>query len=92
MEIKESPDIGHIPFRFSHLWIQHQDFMDRVCAAWDSAVSGFPFFVWEEKLRRVKKINKRIDKRFTFFSGGEERSSKAIRQTSIENEKHGNIC
>ena len=32
--------------------------MDLVASSWDVPVSGSPFFVWEEKLRRLKKYLK----------------------------------
>ena len=47
-------DLGPIPFRFSPLWIKEADFMQKVRDCWKELVNGSPFFVWEEKLKRVK--------------------------------------
>jgi hypothetical protein len=47
-------NLGPIPFRFSPLWINQKDFLNKVEEIWKTSVMGSPFFVWEEKLRRVK--------------------------------------
>ena len=47
-------DQGPIPLKFSPLWVKEQYFMQLVKDTWKQPVSGFAFFVWEEKLRRVK--------------------------------------
>lgn len=54
LELLPLKDVGPIPFRISPLWIQNPGFMERVKAVWDRAVNGSPFFVSEEKLRRLK--------------------------------------
>ena len=55
LEFKQKANLGPIPFRFSPLWTQHQDFLERACSIWTQRVTGSPFIVWEEKLRRVKR-------------------------------------
>jgi exonuclease III len=47
-------NLGPIPFRFSPLWISQKDFLKKVEEIWRMSVTGSPFYVWEEKLRRVK--------------------------------------
>lgn len=51
-------NLGPIPFRFSPLWINQKDFRERVEEICKLPVNGSPFFVWEEKLKRVKKALK----------------------------------
>ena len=48
-------NLGPIPFRFIPLWIQQDGFMDVVSTAWNWQIQGSPFYVWEEKLRVLKK-------------------------------------
>ena len=55
LDLVEEKNIGPIPFRFSPIWINQDGFHDLVNSIWDSPVSGSPFFVSEEKLRRLKK-------------------------------------
>eukprot|EP00253_Pinus_taeda_P022216 PITA_22216 len=43
---------------FSSLWTKEVDFMQRVKDCWKELVRGSPFFIWEEKLRRVKRMLK----------------------------------
>jgi hypothetical protein len=52
-------NLGPIPFRFSPLWINQKDFLKKVEEIWRMSVTGSPFYVWEEKLRRVKSALKR---------------------------------
>eukprot|EP00253_Pinus_taeda_P034292 PITA_34292 len=47
-------DQGPIPFKFSPFWVKEQTFMQLVKNTWKQPVNGSAFFVWEEKLRRVK--------------------------------------
>lgn len=47
--------LGPIPFRFSPLWLQQEGFHEVVSEAWNQQVLGSPFFVWEEKLRILKR-------------------------------------
>jgi len=54
LELLTPKDLGPIPFRVSSLWIKEIDFMDKVIDCWKDPVKGSTFFVWEEKLRRVK--------------------------------------
>ena len=54
LEILAQFDLGPIPFRFSPLWVKDLNFMDKVKESWRMHVKGSPFFIWEEKLKRVK--------------------------------------
>ena len=40
------------------MWAKHDDFLKIVAGSWAHLVTGSPFFVWEEKLRRLKKTLK----------------------------------
>ena len=46
--------LGPIPFRFSPLWVTMDGFFELVTETWKKTVSGSPFYIWEEKLRRLK--------------------------------------
>ena len=46
------------PFRFNPMWANHPEFLKIVADSWSSLVIGSLFFVWEEKLRRLKKALK----------------------------------
>ena len=46
--------LGPIPFRFSPLWVTMDGFYELVAEIWQKAITGSPFFIWEEKLRRLK--------------------------------------
>lgn len=59
LDLQAHLDLGPIPFRFSPLWTKEPDFMQLVKDYWRQPVNGSPFFVWEEKLRRVKATLKR---------------------------------
>jgi exonuclease III len=54
IEIKTDQVHGPIPFRFNPTWIQDKDFLLLVSKSWTSIVKGSAFYVWEEKLRRLK--------------------------------------
>ena len=58
LELKPQMNLGPIPFRFSALWVQHSDLLDKVEEVWKQIVSGSPFFVWEENMSRVKRALK----------------------------------
>eukprot|EP00253_Pinus_taeda_P011135 PITA_11135 len=58
LELVSQLDLGPIPFRFSPLWTNESDFMHLVKDIWMQPVKCSPFFVWEEKLRRVKRALK----------------------------------
>ena len=55
LELSMGKNIGPIPFRFSPIWIQQEGFMDVVSSAWNRQIQCSPFYVWEEKLRVLKK-------------------------------------
>jgi ribonuclease HI len=52
--IKTDQVRGPIPFKFNLTWIQDKDFLPLVSKTWTSIVKGSSFYVWEEKLRRLK--------------------------------------
>ena len=54
LELLAHLDQGPIPFKFSPQWVKEQSFMQLVKESWIQSVKGSAFFVWEEKLRRVK--------------------------------------
>eukprot|EP00253_Pinus_taeda_P019942 PITA_19942 len=59
LELLAHIDLGLITFRFSPLWVKEQDFMQTLKECWNQPVKGSPFYIWEEKLRRVKGVLKR---------------------------------
>eukprot|EP00253_Pinus_taeda_P003930 PITA_03930 len=54
LDILAHMDQGPIPFKFSPIWVKEQSFMQLVKDTWKQQVNGSTFFVWDEKLRRVK--------------------------------------
>ena len=50
-----STNLGPIPFRFNALWLQEEKSMTIIRDAWRADISGSPSFVWESKLRRVRR-------------------------------------
>jgi hypothetical protein len=44
-----------LPFRFNPLWLNSQDDVDRICQAWDTWIPDTPVYIWEKKLKLVKK-------------------------------------
>ena len=58
LELLVQKYLGPIPFRFSPLWVKDPDFMNKVKESWRMFVKGSSFFIWEEKLRRVKFVLK----------------------------------
>jgi exonuclease III len=54
LDISHDKNLGPIPFRFSPAWLQDESFQDLVTKTWNETVRGSAFFVWEEKLRRLK--------------------------------------
>lgn len=69
--------LGPIPFRFSPLWIQQEGFNEVVSEVWNRKIQGSPFFVWEEKLRALKRRLKEWAKAL--------KTPAAKRKESIEN-------
>jgi len=47
-------NLGPTPLRFSSIWVNHEGFLNLVSNSWNEPVQGSPFYVWEEKLRRLK--------------------------------------
>eukprot|EP00253_Pinus_taeda_P008456 PITA_08456 len=47
-------DLGPIPFKFSPMWIKEPKFLQVVKESWSHPVTGSPFYIWEEKIRRLK--------------------------------------
>jgi hypothetical protein len=62
IEIKYDKVRGPIPFRFSPNWIQDKDFLSLVSKTWTNVVKSSTFYVWEEKLRRLKRALKILAK------------------------------
>eukprot|EP00253_Pinus_taeda_P023602 PITA_23602 len=58
LELLPLLDLGPIPFRFNPNWIKEPDFMQLVKDCWNQSIKGSPFFIWEEKLERVKRALK----------------------------------
>ena len=54
LSLTSGEKLGPIPFRFSPLWVSMEGFYELVSKTWQKAVSGSPFFIWEQKLRRLK--------------------------------------
>jgi exonuclease III len=54
LSLLPSSVLGPIPFRFSPLWTGQGDFLNLVQNSWNVPITGSPFYVWEEKLRRLK--------------------------------------
>jgi len=54
LELLAHMDQGPIPFKFNSHWVKEQSFMPLIKETWKLPVKGSAFFVWEEKLRRVK--------------------------------------
>eukprot|EP00253_Pinus_taeda_P036633 PITA_36633 len=63
LELSLDGNLGPIPFRFSSLWIHQEGFQEVVSEAWNQQVQGSPFFVWEEKMRTLKRELKEWAKR-----------------------------
>lgn len=51
-------DLGPIPFRFNPLWFKEPEFLNLVQDCWNFPMKGSAFFIWEEKLRRLKAVLK----------------------------------
>eukprot|EP00253_Pinus_taeda_P017272 PITA_17272 len=59
LNLRAHTDLGPIPFKFSSLWIKEPSFMQIVKESWSLPISGSPFYIWEEKIRRLKSNLKR---------------------------------
>ena len=55
LEMEMEKTLGPIPFRFNPMWATQPEFLKIVADSWSPLVTGSPFYVWEEKLRRLKK-------------------------------------
>ena len=47
LQLDEEEDLGPIPFKFNHQWIEKEGFMEVVTKAWSTLVIVSPSFVWE---------------------------------------------
>ena len=54
LDLSLAPNLGPIPFRFSPLWIQREDFLQVVSDSWATPIKASPSFIWESKLKRLK--------------------------------------
>ena len=86
LELSLDGNLGPIPFRFSPLWIQQEGFQDVVSDSWNRPVQGSPFFVWEEKIRVLKRSLKEWAKRLETPTAKRKESlnSLAAHQTAME--------
>ena len=55
LEMVNNKNWGPIPFRFNPLWAIQTELLRIFVDSWSLPVTGSPFYVWEEKLRRLKK-------------------------------------
>ena len=55
LEMVNNKNWGPIPFRFNPLWANQPEFLRIVVDSWSLPLTRSPFYVWEEKLRRLKK-------------------------------------
>jgi hypothetical protein len=51
-------NLGPIPFRFNPRWIQEEGYSALVARIWNESILGSPFYVWEGKLRKLKRALK----------------------------------
>lgn len=58
LSLIKDQNLGPIPFRFNPAWIPMEGFQDIVATAWKTNIRGSAFYVWEEKLRIMKKALK----------------------------------
>ena len=58
LELSQDKNLGPIPFKFSPSWLHYEGFHDLVAKVWNEKDYGSPFFVWEENLRKLKKVLK----------------------------------
>jgi hypothetical protein len=65
LSLDPGENLGPIPFRFSPLWTNQEGFQEVVSESWQRQTLGSPFFIWEEKLRRLKKDLKAWAKNFS---------------------------
>jgi exonuclease III len=56
--LEDEEELGPIPFRFSPLWIDRDDFLETVKSAWAKTFSGSPSYIWEQKLKATKQALK----------------------------------
>lgn len=63
LELSLDVNLAPIPFRFSSLWIHQEGFQEVVSKACNCQVQGSPFFLCEEKMRRLKRELKEWAKR-----------------------------
>ena len=47
-------NLGPLPFRFNHLWLESEGVWDIISKAWNYFIPDFPAFIWEQNLKRVK--------------------------------------
>eukprot|EP00253_Pinus_taeda_P035966 PITA_35966 len=87
LELSSDENLGPIPFRFSTLWLQHEGFQEMVSDAWNRSVQGSPFYVWEEKMRGLKRKLKEWARtlKYPFFKRKVALESLAAHQLSMEN-------
>jgi len=50
--------LGPLPFKYNHIWNGYQGVKELVQQTWRQHVEGSPCFIWESKLKNVKKALK----------------------------------
>jgi len=58
LQFQDTPDFGPLPFKFNRLWLQEQEVWEIIAAAWRVWITGTPTFIWEHKLKLVKRALK----------------------------------
>ena len=58
LEMANDKNLGPIPFRFNPLWARQLEFLKTIVDTWSLLVTRSPSFIWEEKLRRLKRALK----------------------------------
>jgi len=64
LDLSLGKNLGPLPFRFSPLWIHQEGFQEVVSTTWNRQIQCLTFFIWEEKLRGLKKYLKEWAKSF----------------------------
>jgi hypothetical protein len=84
LTLSSGENLGPISFWFSPLWTSIDGFMEMVAESRNKNVFGSPFYVWEEKLRRLKGYLKIWAKN---LSSPRKKGPKKLREPSNNNGK-----
>jgi len=58
LAFKSHRPLGPLPFKYNHIWNGYQGVKELVQQTWRQHVEGSPCFIWESKLKNVKKVLK----------------------------------